>query len=157
MSADSKSQSPRTERVVGSKLIEDRQEGAHAQNNGLNRRAILLGATSALAAGSIHPAAPAQAPNRAPATPSPQAGGSPTAKPDIVVIWGDDIGISNLSCYSMGLMGYHMPNIDCIAREGMMFTDYYGEQSCMAGRSSFITGQSVFRTGLSGARPLQSE
>ncbi|GAB3766433.1 arylsulfatase [Ramlibacter monticola] len=70
-------------------------------------------------------------------------------KPNILVIWGDDIGISNLSCYSHGLMGYRTPNIDRIAREGMMFTDSYGEQSCTAGRSSFITGQSVYRTGLS--------
>ena len=70
-------------------------------------------------------------------------------QPNILVFWGDDIGISNLSCYSHGLMGYHTPNIDRIAREGMMFTDSYGEQSCTAGRSSFITGQSVYRTGLS--------
>jgi len=70
-------------------------------------------------------------------------------KPNIVVIWGDDIGITNLSCYSDGLMGYRTPNIDRIANEGMRFTDSYGEQSCTAGRSSFITGQSVFRTGLS--------
>jgi arylsulfatase len=70
-------------------------------------------------------------------------------KPNILVIWGDDIGITNLSCYSQGLMGYKTPNIDRIAREGMLFTDSYGEQSCTAGRSSFITGQSVFRTGLS--------
>ncbi len=70
-------------------------------------------------------------------------------KPNILVIWGDDIGRTNLSAYSMGMMGYRTPNIDRIAREGMMFTDYYGEQSCTAGRSSFITGQSVFRTGLS--------
>jgi arylsulfatase len=73
----------------------------------------------------------------------------PSKKPNILVIWGDDIGISNLSCYSHGLMGYQTPNIDRIAREGMMFTDSYGEQSCTAGRSSFITGQSVYRTGLS--------
>ena len=72
-----------------------------------------------------------------------------TDKPNILVIWGDDIGISNLSCYSHGLMGYGTPNIDRIAKEGMMFTDCYGEQSCTAGRSSFITGQSVYRTGLS--------
>ena len=72
-----------------------------------------------------------------------------TEKPNILVIWGDDIGISNLSCYSHGLMGYRTPNIDRIAKEGMMFTDSYGEQSCTAGRSSFITGQSVYRTGLS--------
>lgn len=70
-------------------------------------------------------------------------------KPNILVIWGDDIGQSNISAYSMGVMGYQTPNIDRIAKEGMIFTDYYGEQSCTAGRSSFITGQSVFRTGLS--------
>jgi arylsulfatase A-like enzyme len=70
-------------------------------------------------------------------------------RPNILVIWGDDIGITNLSCYSDGLMGYRTPNIDRIANEGMRFTDSYGEQSCTAGRSSFITGQSVFRTGLS--------
>src|SRR4249920_785052 len=70
-------------------------------------------------------------------------------KPNILVIWGDDIGISNLSCYSHGVMGYQTPNIDRLANEGMMFTDSYGEQSCTAGRSSFITGQSVLRTGLS--------
>ena len=70
-------------------------------------------------------------------------------KPNILVIWGDDIGITNLSCYSRGLMGYQTPNIDRIAREGMLFTDSYGEQSCTAGRSAFITGQSVYRTGLS--------
>ncbi len=71
------------------------------------------------------------------------------SKPNILVIWGDDVGQSNISAYTRGLMGYHTPNIDRIAREGMMFTDYYGEQSCTAGRSSFIMGQSVFRTGLS--------
>ena len=70
-------------------------------------------------------------------------------KPNILVIWGDDIGQSNISAYTMGVMGYRTPNIDRIAEEGMIFTDYYGEQSCTAGRSSFITGQSVFRTGLS--------
>ncbi len=70
-------------------------------------------------------------------------------KPNILVIWGDDIGITNLSCYGDGLMGYRTPNIDRIAHEGMRFTDCYGEQSCTAGRSAFITGQSVFRTGLS--------
>jgi len=69
-------------------------------------------------------------------------------KPNILVIWGDDIGITNLSCYSDGLMGYRTPNIDRIANEGMRFTDSYGEQSCTAGRASFITGQSGYRTGL---------
>jgi arylsulfatase len=70
-------------------------------------------------------------------------------RPNILVIWGDDIGIWNLSCYSRGMMGYRTPNIDRLAAEGMLFTDSYGEQSCTAGRSAFITGQSVFRTGLS--------
>ena len=64
----------------------------------------------------------------------------PNGKPNILVIWGDDIGITNLSCYSDGLMGYRTPNIDRIADEGMRFTDSYGEQSCTAGRASFITG-----------------
>jgi arylsulfatase A-like enzyme len=73
----------------------------------------------------------------------------PDKKPNILVIWGDDIGISNLSCYSDGLMGYRTPNIDRIAAEGMRFTDSYGEQSCTAGRAAFITGQSVYRTGMS--------
>jgi arylsulfatase len=70
-------------------------------------------------------------------------------KPNILVIWGDDIGQSNISAYTFGLVGYRTPNIDRIAGQGMIFTDYYGEQSCTAGRSSFITGQSVYRTGLS--------
>jgi len=72
-----------------------------------------------------------------------------TDKPNILVIWGDDIGMWNLSCYSDGMMGYKTPNIDRIAKEGVRFTDAYGEQSCTAGRSAFITGQSVYRTGLS--------
>ena len=70
-------------------------------------------------------------------------------KPNFLVVWGDDIGQSNISAYTMGLVGYQTPNIDRIANEGMIFTDYYAEQSCTAGRSSFILGQSVFRTGLS--------
>jgi hypothetical protein len=69
-------------------------------------------------------------------------------KPNIVIIWGDDIGQSNISAYSHGLMGYQTPNIDRLAKEGMMFTDIYAEQSCTAGRSSFITGQSGLRTGM---------
>ena len=70
-------------------------------------------------------------------------------KPNVVVVWGDDIGESNISAYNFGLMGYKTPNIDRLAREGMMFTDVYADQSCTAGRSSFITGQSTVRTGLS--------
>ena len=68
--------------------------------------------------------------------------------PNILIIWGDDIGISNLSCYSDGVMGYRTRNIDRIAEEGVRFTDYYGEQSCTAGRAAFITGQNPYRTGL---------
>jgi len=69
-------------------------------------------------------------------------------KTNIVVIWGDDIGQSNVSAYSRGMMGYQTPNIDRVASEGIMFTDYYAEQGCTAGRASFITGQSGLRTGL---------
>jgi arylsulfatase A-like enzyme len=76
-------------------------------------------------------------------SPSPSTG----KKPNIIIIWGDDIGQSNISAYSHGLMGYRTPNIDRVAREGVMFTDYYAEQSCTAGRSSFITGQCGLRTG----------
>ena len=70
-------------------------------------------------------------------------------RPNILVIFGDDVGQANISAFTKGLMGYRTPNIDRLATEGMTFTDYYAEQSCTAGRSSFITGQNVFRTGLS--------
>src|ERR1700752_5144149 len=69
-------------------------------------------------------------------------------RPNIVIIWGDDVGQSNVSAYSRGMMGYKTPNIDRLASEGMMFTDYYAEQSCTAGRASFLTGQSGLRTGM---------
>ena len=69
-------------------------------------------------------------------------------KPNILVIWGDDIGQFNVSAYNMGMMGYKTPNIDSIAKEGAVFTDWYGQQSCTAGRAAFITGQSPMRTGL---------
>src|SRR5450830_192031 len=69
-------------------------------------------------------------------------------QPNIVIIWGDDIGQSDVSAYSRGMMGFNTPNIDRIAKEGVMFTDYYAEQSCTAGRASFITGQSGLRTGM---------
>jgi arylsulfatase len=107
----------------------------------------LLAATAAFAmtltSVAVVPAARAQ--TSAPAqTPS-----QTTDKPNILVIFGDDIGQTNISAYSFGVMGYRTPNIDRIAREGLMFTDYYAENSCTAGRSSFITGQSPKRTGLS--------
>ena len=79
--------------------------------------------------------------------------------PNILVIWGDDIGWFNISAYNHGMMGYKTPNIDRIAKEGAMFTDWYGQQSCTAGRAAFITGQSPIRTGLTkvglpGAKPV---
>ena len=69
-------------------------------------------------------------------------------RPNIVIFWGDDVGQSDISAYSHGLMGFKTPNIDRIAKEGVMFTDYYAEQSCTAGRASFLTGQSGLRTGM---------
>jgi len=71
-----------------------------------------------------------------------------TEKPNILVIFGDDVGQTNISAYSFGVVGYSTPNIDRLAKEGVMFTDYYAENSCTAGRSTFITGQSCLRTGL---------
>jgi arylsulfatase len=75
-------------------------------------------------------------------------------KPNIVVIWGDDIGYWNISAYNQGMMGYKTPNIDRIAKQGALFTDWYGQQSCTAGRACFITGQSGFRTGTYQARAV---
>jgi arylsulfatase A-like enzyme len=111
------------------------------KNSVLNRRNILLGGTTLAAASAIAASNRIQAARAQPSTSG--------KKPNILVIFGDDIGQTNVSAYSFGLMGYRTPNIDRIAREGMMFTDYYAEQSCTAGRSSFITGQCTLRTGLS--------
>src|SRR5210317_2269387 len=69
-------------------------------------------------------------------------------KPNILVIWGDDVGYWNISAYNQGMMGYETPNIDSVAKEGSLFTDWYAQQSCTAGRAAFITGQHPFRTGL---------
>jgi arylsulfatase A-like enzyme len=93
---------------------------------------------------------PARAQQAAPAAPAATepAATQDTSKPNILVIFGDDIGQTNISAYSFGLVGYRTPNIDRIAKEGMMFTDYYAENSCTAGRSTFITGQVCLRTGL---------
>jgi arylsulfatase A-like enzyme len=93
-------------------------------------------AAAAMTTAAVAPAGAADAPEQ-------------TKRPNILVIMGDDIGQSNISVFTKGLMGYRTPNIDRIAEEGMLFTDYYAEQSCTAGRSSFITGQCVLRTGLS--------
>ena len=80
-----------------------------------------------------------------PADAQPAASSTP---PNILILWGDDIGYWNVSAYNQGMMGYKTPNIDRIAKEGALFTDWYGQQSCTAGRASFITGQVGFRTGL---------
>jgi arylsulfatase len=110
----------------------------------LDRRKILLGGTTLAAASTLGAGLPMQfAQSQAQAQPA-----SSGQRPNILVIWGDDVGVANVSAYSLGLMGYKTPNIDRIAREGMMFTDYYAEQSCTAGRASFLTGQTGLRTGL---------
>ncbi|ACL63059.1 sulfatase (plasmid) [Methylobacterium nodulans ORS 2060] len=116
----------------------------------ISRRRMLLGGTALAAsvAGTAPTIAQAQQPAPAP-QPAPVRTGATGRPVNILVMFGDDIGQSNISAYTFGLMGYRTPNIDRIAREGMMFTDYYAEQSCTAGRSSFITGQSTLRTGLS--------
>jgi arylsulfatase A-like enzyme len=128
------------------------------QDRSLSRRNLLLAGTALTAAAAVpavaqqKPAAAAQKKPAAGAQPKPAAQPAPAQsgqKPNILVIMGDDIGLTNVSAYSMGLMGYRTPNIDRIAKEGMIFTDYYAEQSCTAGRSSFITGQATLRTGLS--------
>jgi arylsulfatase A-like enzyme len=84
-----------------------------------------------------------------PAAPRQVAKSAGRKKPNILVMWGDDIGLTNLSCYSDGLMGFDTPHIDRLAREGLRFLHYYGEQSCTAGRSAFLTGQHIMRSGLS--------
>ncbi len=116
-----------------------------AKHRALDRRKLLLGGTTLAAASALASEAPMRT---AQAQPQP-APAAPGRRPNILVIFGDDIGQTNVSAYSFGVMGYRTPNIDRIAREGMMFTDYYAEQSCTAGRSSFITGQATLRTGLS--------
>ncbi|WP_430869903.1 arylsulfatase [Cupriavidus basilensis] len=120
-------------------------------NRSLKRAAIALAVAVPIAAAGWLVSAPtvtmaADAPATAPAS---APNNTSAKKPNILVIFGDDIGQTNISAYSMGVVGYKTPNIDRIAREGMMFTDYYAENSCTAGRSSFITGQTPLRTGLS--------
>ncbi|MFB3910081.1 MAG: arylsulfatase [Candidatus Eisenbacteria bacterium] len=117
-----------------------KRRGAAIRSMGRMRHAGAWAAVgSVLAVGSLLATQPAQA----------QSTRSGERQPNILVIFGDDIGQSNISVFTKGMMGYRTPNIDRIANEGMLFTDYYAEQSCTAGRSSFITGQCVFRTGLS--------
>ncbi|MBS7543958.1 arylsulfatase [Ancylobacter oerskovii] len=113
-------------------------------NGTMSRRSLLAGSTALVAAAATMATA-----SQAAAQGQPAAGGAASGKqPNILVIFGDDIGISQISAYTMGLMGYRTPNIDRIAAEGAIFTDSYGQQSCTAGRASFILGQEPFRTGL---------
>jgi arylsulfatase A-like enzyme len=122
---------------------ENNRDKPSLKNNTVNRRNMLLASTTFAAASAFATSVPVR-------TAQAQQQGAPSGrKPNILVIFGDDIGQTNVSAYSFGLMGYRTPNIDRIAREGMMFTDYYAEQSCTAGRSTFITGQCTLRTGLS--------
>src|SRR5882762_3847676 len=116
-----------------------------SDHSALSRRNILLAGTSIAAATAINAVDRTQV---AQAQQLQQSSAPSGGKPNILVIWGDDIGLANISAYSHGLMGYQTPNIDRIGREGMMFLDYYAEQSCTAGRASFITGQAGLRTGL---------
>jgi arylsulfatase A-like enzyme len=123
---------------------QDNGNEADRKERALNRRNILLGGTTLAAASAFGAGAAIEVTQAQAQQPAPSG-----RRPNILVIFGDDIGQTNVSAYSFGLMGYKTPNIDRIAREGMMFTDYYAEQSCTAGRSAFITGQATLRTGLS--------
>jgi len=117
------------------------ENSSKTNSQAIDRRNLLLGTSTLVAAASLTSQALAQA--------AAQPAAASGRKPNILVIFGDDIGQTNISAYSFGLMGYNTPNIDRIAREGVKFTDYYAEQSCTAGRSTFITGQCTLRTGLS--------
>lgn len=124
--------------------LPDAEKRKNAQESiSMDRRSLLLGGTI-LAAAAAANGAVAVGSAKAQEQPAPANG----KQPNILVIFGDDIGIPQISAYTMGLMGYRTPNIDRIAAEGAIFTDAYGQQSCTAGRASFILGQEPFRTGL---------
>jgi arylsulfatase A-like enzyme len=114
----------------------------------INRRNLLLATSSLVAATALTSEALAQAKKAAQSAPPAASPAASARKPNILFIMGDDIGWFNVSAYNMGIMGYRTPNIDRIGREGAVFTDWYGQQSCTAGRAAFITGQSPIRTGL---------
>jgi arylsulfatase len=116
----------------------------HAKPSHLDRRSMLLGSTTLAAASAMGSATPIQV-AQAQQQPSAPAG----RRPNILVIWGDDVGIWNISAYHRGMMATDTPNIDRIAREGMLFMDHYAQASCTAGRAAFITGQQPLRVGLS--------
>src|SRR6266852_2603107 len=122
-----------------------KSNSSNGSQSAIDRRRILLSGGSLLAAASTLAASAAIA-QQQPQRPAPAPGGA--RRPNILVIFGDDIGYWNISAYNRGMMGYRTPNIDRIAKEGGIFTDLYAQQSCTAGRAAFITGQSCFRTGL---------
>jgi arylsulfatase A-like enzyme len=124
-----------------------KNDEAHSNNRAIDRRNLLLGTSTLVAAATLTSDALAQAQRPAPG-PMSSAPAPAGRKPNILVIFGDDVGITNISAYSSGLMGYETPNLDRIAREGIRFLHYYGEQSCTAGRAAFLTGQHGIRTGL---------
>ncbi len=126
-------------------LPETGHDATAPQKKNLNRRSVLLGSAGIATVGAMMTAGapkPAAAQDN-----SSQAGGSGKKK-NVLVIWGDDIGWANLSCYNHSVMGYSTPNIDRIAKEGAMFTDHYAQPSCTAGRAAFITGQYPIRSGM---------
>jgi sulfatase-like protein len=120
------------------------KDGSTQNSGGLKRRDLLLRGTSLMAASALFGA------DVAPPAEAQQSEITPSAgkKPNILVIMTDDVGIWNISAYHRGMMGGRTPNIDRIAKEGALFTDYYAQQSCTAGRAAFILGQTPFRTGL---------
>ncbi len=126
--------------------LPENEENKQRASGALSRRHMLLTGTSALAAAGLGAGQVSQA--QAQPAPPPRPAAAPGRKPNILVIFGDDIGLWNVSAYNRGMMGYRTPNIDRIAKEGAIFTDHYAQQSCTAGRAAFITGQSCFRTGL---------
>lgn len=123
-------------------IMENRRD-VPSTDGSLSRRNILLAGTALAAASAVGAASPVQVAQGQPAPTQPTG-----RKPNILMIMADDIGWFNVSAYNLGIMGYRTPNIDRIAKEGALFTDWYGEQSCTAGRAAFITGQSPIRTGL---------
>jgi arylsulfatase A-like enzyme len=129
------------------KTKDPHETSTNTEDHALNRRNLLLGTSTLVAAATMTSGALAQAQKAAPAA-QPAAPASAGSKPNILVIWGDDVGVANISAYSNGLMGYETPSIDRIGREGLKLQHYYGEQSCTAGRAAFLTGQHGIRTGL---------
>lgn len=129
--------------MTTSKKVAPERDGT---KSAFNRRNVLLSGASLLTLSVAGASGSRAQDTKAADTPSTPSGSN---KPNILVLWGDDIGIANVSAYSNGLMGYETPNIDRIAKEGLKFQHYYGEQSCTAGRSAFLTGQHIMRSGLS--------